>query len=74
MAYTDGNVEAETIGGGQLTFEAAGFFFFAATAVARVFFFGSGALSLPLLAGAVTASVGLVSTDVFGFLGTVLRG
>jgi hypothetical protein len=51
---------------------AAGFFFFPGAAVLRAFFFGSGALILPLAEGAVASSAGLFSTDVFGFLATVL--
>ena len=47
----------------------AGFFFFPAVAA---FFFGSGALNLPLAEGAAASSAGLFSTGVFGFLATVL--
>ena len=45
------------------------FFFFARVAA---FFFGSGALTLPLAEGAAASSAGLFSTGVFGFLATVL--
>lgn len=48
---------------------AAGFFFFP---VMAAFFFGSGALILPLAEGATALSAGLVSTGVFGFLATGL--
>src|SRR2546430_2454553 len=50
---------------------AAGFFFFPMVAAARAFFFGSGALILPLAEGAVPSSAGLFSTGVLGFLATV---
>ena len=50
---------------------AAGFFFFPMVAAARAFFFGSGALILPLAEGEVPSSAGLFSTGVFGFLATV---
>jgi hypothetical protein len=48
-----------------------GFFFFPGAAAARDFFFGSGALTLPLAEGAAALSADLFSTGVFGFLATV---
>ena len=53
-------------------FGAAGFFFFAGAAAARDFFLGSAAVALPLEEDAAASSTGLFSTDVFGFLGTVV--
>lgn len=51
-------------------FVVAGFFFFGAAAVARGFFFGSGALVLPLAEGAEASSADLLSTEFFDFLAT----
>jgi hypothetical protein len=54
-------------------FGAAGFFGFAGAALARVFFFGSGAEALPFVEGAAVGSAALLSMLVFGFLATVDR-
>jgi len=51
-------------------FAAAGFFFFVGAVAGRAFFFGSGALTLPLAEWARASSAGLFSTAVFGFLAT----
>jgi len=49
-----------------------GFFFFVVAAAARAFFFGSATFDLPLAEGATASAAGLLSTDAFGFLGTVV--
>ena len=53
-------------------FGAAVFFFFAVVAVARVFFFGSTSVVLPFVDGVAASSAVFVSTELFGFLGTVV--
>jgi hypothetical protein len=54
-------------------FEAAAFFFLAGGRVARSFFFGSAPFDFPLADWLPALSGGLLSTGVFGILGTVGR-
>ncbi len=48
------------------------FFFFAGLAATPDFFLGTAAFALPFEDCAAASSAGLLSSDVFGFLGTVI--